>query len=129
MDTLIKICAVALIGALAALLLKKEQPHIAMAVALGAGVIILLSVIGQLGELIDSIRRMTSSASLPEGIMSAVFKAAGICVFARLCAELCRDSGESALAAKVELAAAVITLVVCMPMMTSLISVIGGLMR
>jgi len=128
MDDIIRVCAVALVGAMAALLLKKDQPHMAMAAALAAGVIILLGVAGQLGELISYLRRITASDGLPGEIMPAVFKSAGVCVFARICAELCRDSGEGALAAKVELAAAVITLVICLPMVSSLLSLIGGLM-
>ena len=53
-----------------------------------------------------------------------VCKAVGVAVVVRIAAALCRDAGQSALAAKVEIAGAVLTLSVCLPLFEQVLDLI-----
>ena len=56
-----------------------------------------------------------------------IIKITGIAFLGQICASLCRDAGETALAANVELCANVIILVLGMPIIKSLFSLISSL--
>ena len=51
-------------------------------------------------------------------------KAVGVAVVVRITAALCRDAGQSALAAKMEIAGAVLTLSVCLPLFEQVLDLI-----
>jgi stage III sporulation protein AD len=51
--------------------------------------------------------------------------AMAVCV--RITAELCRDSGERAVAAKIEIAGAVLSLACALPLVEQALTLIGGL--
>lgn len=90
------------------LTLKKDAPVIAFLLVLAAGVVLLL----RLGEAAQSTMQRFS-ALLARGDLSAelygpVLRVVGIAVLVRILAALCRDAGQSALAAKVELAGTVL---------------------
>ena len=61
--------------------------------------------------------------------MAIVLKTVAIAVIAGISANLCRDAGQSAAAAGVELAAAVGALYVSLPLFRSMIAMIGQLLR
>ena len=48
----------------------------------------------------------------------------GVAVVVRITAALCRDAGQSALAAKMEIAGAVLTLSVCLPLFEQVLDLI-----
>lgn len=90
------------------LTLKKDAPVIAFLLVLAAGVVLLL----RLGEAAQSTMQRFS-ALLARGNLGAelygpVLRVVGIAVLVRILAALCRDAGQSALAAKVELAGTVL---------------------
>jgi len=59
------------------------------------------------------------------GVRDAMLKAAGIAVLAELGAQLCMDSGESALAGRITLAARIAIIGLCLPLLMELMEKIG----
>ncbi|MFR0941350.1 MAG: SpoIIIAC/SpoIIIAD family protein [Butyricicoccus sp.] len=60
-----------------------------------------------------------------------VCKAVGVAVVVRITAALCRDAGQSALAAKMEIAGAVLTFSVCLPLFEQVLDLlqVGGMSK
>lgn len=104
------------------LTLKKDAPVIAFLLVLAAGVVLLL----RLGEAAQSTMQRFS-ALLARGNLGAelygpVLRVVGIAVLVRILAALCRDAGQSALAAKVELAGTVLAFGAALPLLEQVLT-------
>ena len=103
-----------IITALLALSLRGQRPEFAMLLSLGCGLFVLLYLFFLL---VMGIPVMT------------ILNALGVCIVAELGSQCCRDAGETAIAAKVELAAKAALVMMSMPVFASLLEMAGELLR
>ncbi|MBR4283711.1 MAG: stage III sporulation protein AD [Anaerotignum sp.] len=122
-----KVIALGLIGTIFSVLLKKENPQIAMLTAAATGILIFLLLCSPLGELISLLRETAEQAGVGEGYFSIVLKVIGIAYLTQFGAQLCADAGESAVAAKIELAGKVLMMAAAAPVLTGLLETVIGL--
>ena len=122
-----KIIALGLIGTIFSVLLKKENPQIAMIVAVVTGVLIFLMLCVPLGNLLALLRETAEQAGVGEGYFSVVLKVIGIAYLTQFGAQLCADAGEGAIASKIELAGKVLMMTVAAPVLTGLLEMVMGL--
>ncbi|MBR5122337.1 MAG: stage III sporulation protein AD [Anaerotignum sp.] len=122
-----KIIALGLIGTIFSVLLKKENPQIAMMVAVVTGVLIFLMLCVPLGNLLALLRETAEQAGVGEGYFSVVLKVIGIAYLTQFGAQLCADAGEGAIASKIELAGKVLMMTVAAPVLTGLLEMVMGL--
>lgn len=104
------------------LVLKKDAPVIAFLLVLAAGGVLLWQV-GTAAQ--DTVRRFSAlleRGSLESGLYLPVLRVVGIAALVRILAALCRDAGQSALAAKVELAGAVMALTAALPLLEQVLT-------
>ena len=122
-----KIIAVGLTGTVFAVLLKKENPQIAMLVSASTGILIFLYLCSPLGNLIILLRETAEQAGVGERYFAIVLKVIGIAYLTQFGAQLCADAGENAVAAKIELAGKVLMMTAAAPVLTGLLETIMGL--
>ena len=122
-----KIISLGLIGTVFAVLLKKENPQISMLVAAVVGVLIFLMLCEPLGGLILLLKETAEQAGVEEGYFGIVLKVIGIAYLTQFGAQLCADAGESAVAAKIELAGKVLMMTAAAPVLTGLLEMVMGL--
>ena len=122
-----KIIALGLIGTIFSVLLKKENPQIAMMAAVVTGVLIFLMLCVPLGNLLALLRETAEQAGVGEGYFSVVLKVIGIAYLTQFGAQLCADAGEGAIASKIELAGKVLMMTVAAPVLTGLLEMVMGL--
>ena len=122
-----KVIALGLIGTIFSVLLKKENPQIAMLAAAVTGILIFLMFCSPLGELISLLRETAEQAGVGEGYFGIVLKVIGIAYLTQFGAQLCSDAGESAIAAKIELAGKVLMMAAAAPVLTGLLETVIGL--
>ena len=122
-----KVIALGLIGTIFSVLLKKENPQIAMLTASATGILIFLMLCSPLGELISLLRETAEQAGVGEGYFGIVLKVIGIAYLTQFGAQLCADAGESAIAAKIELAGKVLMMAAAAPVLTGLLETVIGL--
>ena len=125
MTALIALC---IITALLALTLRGQRPEFAMLLSLGCGIFVLLALMGQMKEIITGLEKIMSGLSEQSGLTAIILKALGICIVAELGSQCCRDAGEAAIAAKVELVAKAALVLMSMPVFTSLMETAGELL-
>lgn len=104
------------------LVLKKDAPVIAFLLVLAAGAVLLWQV-GTAAQ--DTVRRFSAlleRGNLESGLYFPVLRVVGIAALVRILAALCRDAGQSALAAKVELAGAVMALTAALPLLEQVLT-------
>ena len=121
--------ALCIITALLALSLRGQRPEFAMLLSLGCGVFVLLNLLGQMKGILSGLERVMTGLSGQSDLTGIILKALGICIVAELGSQCCRDAGEAAIAAKVELAAKTALVLMCMPVFTQLLETAGELLR
>lgn len=127
MDLLIKAAVLGAVGALAALLIKRSNPELSLALTLAVSLLIL----GLAMELFSGVREVidlaAKAAGLSEAILMPVLKCVGIGVITKLATELCKDAGQGAVASSVELVGAAGALYIALPLIKTLLQMIGEL--
>lgn len=118
-----------IVTALLALSLRGQRPEFAMLLSLGCGVFVLLNLLGQMNGILSGLERVMAGLSGQNDLTGIILKALGICIVAELGSQCCRDAGEAAIAAKVELAAKTALVLMCMPVFTQLLETAGELLR
>ena len=129
MELIIRLSALAVLAALLALLLKGRQGELGLLVAL-TGLGALLFALGEpLGDLIAFLRTLSEGTGLDAAVFAPLYKILGIALVVQLGGDLCRDAGESALAAGLETAGSVCAMLAALPLLERALSLLGELMQ
>ena len=127
MDVLFKLCAFALVTLVLAVFLQQHSPQTTALLAVAACVAILWVLAPYIRGLLDFCGQLASRAGLDGQLLLPVCKVMGIAVCCRITAEACRDNGQKALAAQVELGGAVCGLLCALPLLQRALELIGAL--
>lgn len=119
--TVIKLCGIAVIGVCAALIMRAAKSELAMPVGVITGIIILASAISSVYPIVAFAEELSRENSYSL-YFSTVLKALGIGIAAQTAADICRDSGEGAVASKLEFAAKVGILLMGLPVVREILS-------
>lgn len=131
-----KLIAAAVAAAVAALIVRQVKPELALFVQLGGVLAVALLLMDALQDLLAAVQGMLQFA--PGGGDSSfggnssytmLIKALGISVTTQLAADICRDSGSSALANTVELGGRILVLALSLPLLQSIAELAVGLIR
>ena len=129
MGTVLKIAAVCVLAAILALLLKKGSPEIGILITVAAAAAAFRFLLGQFRELTDFFEELAATANLGRELISPLYKSIGVALVVKIGGGLCRDAGESALAAVIETAGAVCALLVSLPLLGAVLSMLMELMN
>lgn len=121
---IMQIVGTALLAAILIIVIKQEKPELAFLLSIITGTIILILIIDQVGVVINLLDQLARKARIDMIYFNTIIKIIGIAYLGEFGAELTRDSGESALAIKIEMAAKIIIMVIAIPIMLSLIETI-----
>lgn len=121
---IIKIIGIGLIALIIIVILKQYKPEFAMYVSLGAGILIFAIIATKLSGIIDVLKNLASKSSINSGFLVLLIKITGIAILTEFAVSVCKDSGESAIASKVDLGGKVIIISMSIPIMSSLLETI-----
>jgi len=129
MEQVIEITVVCVLGALLTLVLRRGTPEAALLLSLAAVVAAVLVLTGSIGEILTFLRNLTDLSGVSEDLFVPLFKTVGIALVVKVGGNLCRDAGESAMAATIETAGSVCALLVALPLLQTVLSLLMELMR
>ncbi|MDY3282632.1 SpoIIIAC/SpoIIIAD family protein [Dysosmobacter sp.] len=129
MELVFRAAAACVLAALLALLLKKGTPELALALTVGAAAVVFLLLAGQMEGLLDLLREMEEGTGLDRELLAPLYKTIGIALVVRVGSGLCRDAGESALAAVLETVGTVCALLAAAPLLRQALGMLMELMR
>ena len=112
-----------------AVVVKRGSPELALLVTLGAAAVGLLFLTGLLEELTTFLRTLSERGGISHRLLTPLYKTVGIALVVKVGSELCRDAGESALAATVETAGAVCALLAAAPLLREVFVLLMELMN
>ena len=126
--TVFQICGVALLGVAVVLILRGFRPEYASLAGIAVGMLLLLGTLTPLKTVMDSITSVAAHTGFSV-YSSVILKSMGIGILAQTTADVCRDSGVGTLASKVEFAAKLIILLLCVPILQTLMALIEGFLQ
>lgn len=121
---IIKIIGIGLIALIIIVILKQYKPEFAMYVSLAAGVLIFLLIATKISGIIDVLKSIASKASINSEFIMLLIKITGIAILTEFAVSICKDSGETSIANKVDLGGKVIIMSMSIPIMSSLLETI-----
>lgn len=126
---LITIIGLILIAAFLAVLLKPYRAEYALALSLLAGVIILAFLLDGSSDTFASLRILVQQSAFSTELAGVLLRALGICLMTQMASDACKDVGETALAAKAELAGKCFLLTLALPLLENMAQIIGSLLN
>ncbi len=121
---IIKIIGIGLISLIIIILLKQYKPEFTIYISLLAGVLILLLVIDELSGIISLLQTFANKVSINGTFLSLLIKITGIAFLSEFAVSICKDSGEVAIANKIEIGTKIIIISMSIPIISSLLEII-----
>lgn len=121
---IIKIIGVGLIALIIIIIVKQYRPEFTMYVSVAAGIIILLLVMDKLSSIIDLLTNLANKTSLNNEFIFLLIKITGIAILTEFASSVCKDSGETAIASKVDMGGKIIIIAMSIPIIASLLETI-----
>ena len=115
MTELIKIIGIGLAGGAVVMAVRKYDSVYGMLTALALGTFILISLCTTIENILGELNGIIETGGLNKAYIGVVLKVIGIAYLSQFGAEMLRDSGEGAIAAKCELAGKIFILYLTMP--------------
>lgn len=126
----VKLCAAGVVCALMCVLVRQLRPEIEPFVQIGGIIIIGAMLIKRAGELTNAARELFDGFQLLNtGSYELLIKILGIAVITKIGADICNDSGNSALSSMVELAGKTVILFMTFPLIKTVTELAGGLLN
>lgn len=125
---ILQVVAIGIISSILALALKKQNPEISIFINVSAGIIIFMMIIPQLTSVINMLYSISQNINLDRVYIGIVLKIIGIAYIAEFGVQICKDTGESAIASKIEFVGKVLIMVISAPILIALMELILTIM-
>ena len=121
---IIKIIGIALVALIIIVLLKQYKPEYTIFISLLAGALIILLVMDKLTGIINLLQSLANKTSINSTFLLLLIKITGIAFLSEFAVSICKDSGEAAIANKIEIGTKIIIISMSIPIITSLLEII-----
>ncbi|MDD2481267.1 MAG: stage III sporulation protein AD [Lutispora sp.] len=125
---IMQIVALGIISAILIMVLKEYRPELAMQVSIVAGLILFLSMMGKFNQVLEVLKSYAAKADVDILYFATILKIIGIAYITEFGAQVCRDSGESSIASKIEFAGKVLIMAIAVPIYAALFDIIIKIM-
>ena len=119
---ILKIISFILISLFLYLLFKDKRSDLAVLILLVSGVMVFIYSIGQINEIITFLKNIAEKAEIDGLYLGVILKIIGIAYISSFCSEICKDSGASSLASKVELSGKLFILILAIPILMAVLN-------
>ncbi|MFQ9263892.1 MAG: stage III sporulation protein AD [Clostridia bacterium] len=121
---IIKIIGIALIALIIIIMLKQYRPEYAIFISILTGVLILFLVMDRLTGIVNLIESIQDKFSINTQFIALLIKITGIAFLSEFAVSVCKDSGEAAIASKIEIGSKIIIISMSIPIISSLLEII-----
>ena len=121
---IVKIIGIAFVALIIIIILKQYKPEFVIYVSIVAGAIILFLSMDKLSGIINLLENIANKTPVNGRFLSILIKITGIAFLTEFAVSICKDSGETAIASKVDLGGKVIIIAMSIPIISSLLETI-----
>ena len=126
--SIIQIIATGILCAVLALTLRKQNPEIALLISIASGALLFFMILPELAYAVGVLSHLGEMFDGGMRYVSLVLRVIGVAYMTELGASVCTDAGETAIAAKIDMAGRLIILVMAIPIIIDIISITTGLL-
>lgn len=121
---IVKIIGITLVALIIIILLKQYKPEFAIYISLLTGVLILVLVMDKLTGVVNLVQSIANKTIINNEFLIILIKITGVAFLSEFAVSVCKDSGESAIASKLELGTKIIIVSMSIPIISSLLELI-----
>lgn len=121
---IVKIIGIGLISLIIIIIVRQYKPEFTLYVSLLAGAIILLLIMDKVSGIIEMLTNLSNKTSINNDFLTLLIKITGIAFLTEFAVSICKDTGESAIANKVDMGGKVIIVSMSIPIISSLLETI-----
>ena len=121
---IIKIIGIGITAIIIIIILKQYKPEFAVYTSIIAGIAILLLSLSQMSGVINLLKDISSRASISSEFLGIILKITGIAILTEFAVSICQDSGESAIANKIDVGGKIMIITMSIPIISSLLETI-----
>ena len=120
----IKIIGIGLIALILIIILKQYKPEFVIYVSLITGALILTLTFSKISGIIELINSLSSKVSINQEFIKLLIKITGIAILTEFAVSICKDTGETAIASKIDMGGKVIMVSMSVPIIAGLLETI-----
>lgn len=120
----IKIIGIGLISLIIIIIVRQYKPEFTLYVSLLAGTLILVFIMDKISGIIDLLTSLSNKTAINNDFLVLLIKITGIAFLTEFAVSICKDSGESAIASKVDMGGKVIIVSMSIPIISSLLETV-----
>ena len=125
---IVKIIGIGFIALIIIVIIKQYKPEFAMYVSIIAGtIIIFLSLDIRIG-IINLLKNLSNKTGINAEYLGVLLKITGIAILTEFAVTICKDSGENAIASKIDFGGKIIVISMSIPIISALLEVILKIM-
>lgn len=124
MEDILKIAGIGLISLIIIIIIKQYRAEFAIYISIMAGILILYLTVNKFTNIINLLKSITNKSGINSKFLSILIKMTLIAILAEFLISICKDSGETAIANKVEFGTKVIIMSMSIPIISNLLEVI-----
>ena len=125
---IVKILGVGLISVCLIIIMKQYKPEFTIYISLIAGILILLFTFNKLAGIINLLQNYGNKLSVNGKFITLLIKITGIAILTEFAVSICKDSGETAIASKIDFGGKIIIIAVSIPIFSSLLETVGKIL-
>lgn len=121
------VCAASVTAAVLALLLRRQSPQISLLISVGAGAVILLTVIREMVLTADEIQSILTEGGISSDHIMILLKALGICYITEFTCDTVTEAGMLSLCTNISFAGKITVLFTALPLFREILSVVSSM--
>lgn len=121
---IVKIIGIGLISLVVIVIVKQYRPEFVLYVSLASGILILMMIMDKLGAIIELLTTLSNKTAINNEFLILLIKVTGIAFLTEFTVSICKDTGETAIANKVDLGGKVLIISMSIPIIASLLETI-----
>ena len=125
---IVKIIGIGITALIIIIILKQYKPEFAVYISIIAGIIILLMSMSKLSAIVTVLSNLGSKVGAGSQFLKILLKVTGIAILTEFAVSICKDSGETAIASKIDLGGKIIIVSISIPIITALLELIISIM-
>ena len=126
---MIKVVGIVLTALIINIVLKNYSKEFTFLINIVCTIIIFTLISKDLKGIVDRLTSLSNEISVLLPYIKIMLKILGISMIAQLLSDLCRDNGENTLANQTELSAKIIILVTALPLFTTIMDIMIGMLK
>lgn len=121
---IVKIIGVGFIAVIIIVIMRQYKPEFVIYVSIISGAIILFMLLNKLSGIINLLGSLSQKANMNSEFLVILLKITGIAFLTEFAVSICKDSGESAIASKIDLGGKILIIAISIPIISALLELI-----